>query len=90
MIPKFDDTYNLHFTISPEQKTQMLAEYSGIYNKFEPFCKWMNSEDVKVEDKKPYEQTFINAMRSLSFYNSLMLRCGIQRDEIQEYEKIPF
>lgn len=85
-----NDNYNLRFTISPEMKTYILSEYSKIYNQFEPFAKWMNDPDVDKKEKDKYEQNFLNAMRSLSFFYDFLIRCNIDKKEIQEHEKIPF
>ena len=90
MKPFLDENFNLFFEITPEEKTHLLSDYSEIYNKYEPFEKWMNNPEVSLEDKKIYEDKFIQAMHSLSFLFRLLKMSGIPEKEILEYQEIPF
>ena len=90
MKPYFDDQFNLFYSITPDEKTILLSDYSELYNKYELFAEWMNDTAVPVEQKLPYEDMLIRAMHNINLVQQVMTRCGITREEIAQYQKIPF
>lgn len=88
--PELDNEFNLKIELYGSEKLVLLTDYSALYNQYEPFANWMNNPDVPAVQKAPYQEMLINAMRSMSFMYDFMTKCGISKQEIEEYQKIPF
>jgi hypothetical protein len=81
---------SIQLPVDVGQKIQILSEFSKVYNKYEPFAKWLEDTSVPAESKKPFLESMQNAIKSLQFLKDFMVNCGITDSEILEYTKIPF
>jgi hypothetical protein len=93
---EWDPNFNLwvscqvQLPVDKSAKLEMLSELSKVVNNAAPFHEWMNREDVKDADRKPYVQSLINMQTG---YNSIYLifkAAGITEEEMSQYANIPF